>query len=171
MDNDYDRVKALYRHGSRQLDQKDYAAAAITFSRAIHVQPSYGPGWAGQGIAQANLHRYAEALESFDRAIALEPDDSAVWTFRAVVLLHLERPAEALESCNRALNICSDYAKAWTFRGAALQRLGKYEQAYKSFAAATPEGLTQPSWAQKLQQCVKRRVAELRRFQRTASSS
>jgi eukaryotic-like serine/threonine-protein kinase len=122
-------LEGRWRLSRRELDAAEYAAAG--FERAISLDSSYAPAWAG--AAAAYLRGYLtdssppeeaipRARRAVERAIALDSTMAEAWIARAVIeLLYDREPRKAGTDLDRALSINPNLAEAWDWQ--AHQRL------------------------------------------------
>jgi tetratricopeptide (TPR) repeat protein len=104
--------------------------ALVAASRAVAIDPDFGPGWAALAHAHGWLnHDWAEANADLERAVQADPNSALVHDRRALVLLAQGRSEEAIAAQIRSLEIeplslSLQHHAAWCFLLA-----GQYERA------------------------------------------
>src|SRR5262249_19892267 len=104
----------LYLRGRQHIHRirkPDLQAAADLFRRAIELDPSYGPAYAGLATAHSTLYEWFGANDA-DAPVA-------------------ERASQ------RALELSPDLAEAHVARGCALSLMKRYEEAAREFEASS----------------------------------
>jgi tetratricopeptide (TPR) repeat protein len=99
----YDRAwiisKERYHRAQRSLGrywyaQKEYAKAAVAYSKAVKVKQLDHATWFAMGCALLELDQFPRAVEVFSRAVQLENEDAESWSNLAVALLN--SPADTI---------------------------------------------------------------------------
>lgn len=73
--------------------RKEFAKAAVAFSKAVKVRQLDHPTWFAMGAALLELEQFPRAAEVFSRAVSLDNEDAESWSNLAVALLN--SPVEA----------------------------------------------------------------------------
>jgi tetratricopeptide (TPR) repeat protein len=123
-------IATLYAQNNEPLKAIDF------FSKAIRINPNFGPCYSNRGNALKEIGRYNEALINYDKAISLQPSDANNYSNRGVALQELGRLEEALSSYDKAISLDPNSAEAFSNRGVALQELGRLEEALSSYDIA-----------------------------------
>jgi serine/threonine-protein kinase len=117
-------LEGRWRLGRRELDAADYATAG--FERAISLDSTYAPAWAGASaaylrgyLAESSPPEEAipRARRAAERAIALDSAIAEAWIARAVIgLLYDREPRRAGADLDRALAINPNLAEGWDWQ-------------------------------------------------------
>ena len=120
--------------------------ALLAYEKALALDPSYAPAWAGVSAAIGNIDAMSNeppdpknrqrASEAAERAIALAPDLAEGYHSRALVRSASD-PAGALADEERALSLKSNYAWAEAIRASLLSSLGRQTEALAAARRAT----------------------------------
>jgi TolB-like protein len=125
-------LEGRWRLGRREADAAEYAATG--FERAISLDSSYAPAWAG--AAAAYLRGYLaessppeeaipRARRAVERAITLDSAVAEAWIARGVIgLLYDREPRKAGADLDRALAINPNLAEAWDWQAHQLLAMG-----------------------------------------------
>ncbi len=125
-------LEARYRLRRREPGAGEYAAAG--FERAVSLDSSYAPAWAG--AAAAYLCDYVAELSppedvipparrAAERAITLDSTLAEAWLARAVIgLLYDRDPARAAADLERAIAINPNLPEAWDWEAHRLLAMG-----------------------------------------------
>jgi tetratricopeptide (TPR) repeat protein len=81
----------------------DFAAAIVTFKRALAHNPAEVSFHNGLGSTYTRMGRYEDAIAAFERASALNPADTQSQTGLQIVYFHLKRYGEAIAAGQRAI--------------------------------------------------------------------
>jgi tetratricopeptide (TPR) repeat protein len=140
-------IDALTGLGSLALLGKDYAAALVTFERAIAVKGGDADLFTMRARAHAMLHHNPEALADYDRSVALSPTarrkNIACWQIAVYVGTGLDR-ARAL--CDEALREAPDNADFHDSRGMVGLKQRRYQDAWSDYDAAAKADPTQAGY-------------------------
>ena len=68
-------LESLLNLGTRNLEQRNFVAAAELFGRALRTDPTQTRAWRGMGIVMYAQGNTDQAIRSFRSAIALDPGD------------------------------------------------------------------------------------------------
>ena len=131
-----DDAVAHFNLGNELARRGQLQEAAISYRRALAVQPQLAPAHQSLGEILLELDRLDEAAVSFRRALQIRPDFADAHQGLGKVLLRLGECDAALPSCRRALELRPDFAQAHNTLGNALLRLARPEEAFASFRRA-----------------------------------
>jgi len=141
------RAYEYYLRGQQFLLQsraKSLRYAREMFARAIQVDPTYAPAWAGAAEAGALIHMFyptlEEELEDADEtsaeALRLAPELAEAHAARGLTLFLMHRPEEAEQAFQEALRLDPDLYQARYYHGRACFQEGRLEEAAAEFQAA-----------------------------------
>ena len=82
--------------GVKALDEKNYAAAAERFSKAVEADPKDYAARFQLALADSLLGKDAEAIAGYQAALALKPDLYEARVNLGMILLRQKRPGEAI---------------------------------------------------------------------------
>lgn len=82
-----DSADAWHMRGMAQTESNQYAAAIVSFRRAVELNPNAAASWSCLGMTLKIEGRFAEAIAAHDRAVTLAPDLPRFRVNRAVTLL------------------------------------------------------------------------------------
>lgn len=100
-----DNAQAWARRGQVQRRLSDHAGAAVSYGRAVEIDPTYAWAWNGLGLALMQRQQFDTAYDAFNTATVLHPGDLWFWHNVGDALLHLDLPDRAIEKFDRALEI------------------------------------------------------------------
>lgn len=91
--------------GLRELEQRDFVAAAATYRRVAEMLPAWAPAWTNLGTALQELDRLIEAADCYERALAIDPGMFAALNNLGSIQMHLGHYRSMIELFERALAI------------------------------------------------------------------
>ncbi len=97
--------RAYYNRGLARSHEKDYEAALMDYTKAIHLNPRMEFHYLVRAIALLNLGRNAEALADLNYALQLEPDFAMGLIQRALILDQMGQRPAALPDLERACEL------------------------------------------------------------------
>ena len=131
-----DDAVAWRRLGDAQFAAAAYKDAAVSFQRAIALEPAHPRAHHNLGRALAKLDETDAAIDSYRRAVELEPNYAIAYNNLGMALADSERLEEALVCYQRAIVLKPELAEAVGNQGNALLRLGRAEEAVSCFERA-----------------------------------
>lgn len=126
-------AKALheYQAGVREMNRRNYRAAANHFRKAVHRFPSFAAGYRKLGIAYASLGRFAEARRAIGKAFQLDKNDGKNYALLGFVYLEEKQLPKAKQALEQSIHLSKDN---WL----AQLELGRLLYEENAFAAARP---------------------------------
>ena len=122
----------------RNHELAGWEEALEAFSRALHMDPKYGPAYAGRALVHVDQHQLHEARADCERARQLAPGDAQVWYAWGYLALHQGHDTEALRCLRRAQKLDRRHLPTLLARAQVHRSLGQqdratvlYEQAWK----------------------------------------
>jgi TolB-like protein/Flp pilus assembly protein TadD len=133
-------LKTFHLNGRRNLE-----SARQMFSRAIEIDPSYAPAYAGEADASAFLYMYAgsrdqdlaKAGSASARALELAPDSAEAHASRGVALMLGKHYPEAAGEFETAMQLDPKLFEAAYFYARTLFVQGKSEEAARMYELAS----------------------------------
>jgi protein O-GlcNAc transferase len=122
-------VVAYCNLGNALLGQGRPEDAAVSYQRAIALQPDYAEAHFNLGLAFQNQDRLDEAVASYQRAIAIKPDYAEAHNNMGIALQRQGKLRAAAESYRQSLALRPDNAEAHNNLGYALRELGELAEA------------------------------------------
>lgn len=122
--------------GKALVAKRQFAAAIVSYDRAIALKPDFAEAYIQRGNAQRKLGQFESAVASYDRALALLPEHAETHCNRAIALKELRRFEMAVAGYDRAIALNPDFLAAHANRGVALAALQQHEAAVASFDRA-----------------------------------
>ncbi|MDM7923518.1 MAG: hypothetical protein QUS14_14565 [Pyrinomonadaceae bacterium] len=136
-------VSEYEANGNRAFNEKNYAASAVEFTKAIAVDPDGAEYYFGRGRAYLMLGKNAEAVADYTKMIQLSAADRTAarnlhlaYNNRAAAYLGLGKDALAVADLTAAIKLKPDYAWAYKVRGGIYQRTGNAAAAKADLAKA-----------------------------------
>jgi serine/threonine protein kinase/lipoprotein NlpI len=126
----------VMKAGQEQLRNKDFAAALVSFTKAVALRPRGHLAHFNLAVAQQNLQQNEAAVKSYSQVIRLTPDNALAYAERGVCLVRLRRDEEALIDFQRALEIMPGLPIALNGRGGVAFRRKQYRLALADYDAA-----------------------------------
>lgn len=128
------------QHGQQAFSQRDFAAAASQFDRAVSADRGRYEGWVNLGVCQLELGQADTALHCLQRAAALAPAQPMVLQLLGDALRAASRGDEAIAAYRRSLALAPS-ADAHNKLGCLLRsrwQLADAEQALRQAQQADP---------------------------------
>ena len=139
---------SLTGDGFSLYNQGRYMDAFEAYNRAVQINNSYAPGWAGMGFAQNMLGNFEYALKCLNNSTELDPSNSDAWNSKGFALNSLGRYQEAIICLKKAIELNHESGGSWNNIGFALMNLGDNSGALKAFDKAIELNNTD-SWRNK----------------------
>jgi tetratricopeptide (TPR) repeat protein len=128
---DPDTANALAIRAQALLEQRDYAASARDFTRALNLKPgdtATGNLFRGRGQARMRLGDYLGAVDDYTQALVLQPDQG-IWAHRGWAYFFAESHRLALRDFEESLRLGPMGVEARIGRGLARVALGQDREA------------------------------------------
>lgn len=135
LEDDSRPTREIYRDAHRDLQEGEFASAALKFERVIHEEPSNGEAHFMLGATFLSGGHVEAAYECMNTAIELDPTNGPCHTALGKIQT-VVAPAEALATLQRACELDSGNAEAWGFYGDELSRRGAVREAGRAFEKA-----------------------------------
>lgn len=84
-----------YIAGVAATRTKEWSVAAVAFTRAVELRPTYAEAWNGLGYALRNDGKYAQSLEAYGEALRLRPDYPEALEYLGEAYVKMGRLADA----------------------------------------------------------------------------
>ena len=111
------------------LKKKQYAAAAVEWSKALQLEPDEAPAHNNLGRALVETGKVEEGMEHYRRALELSPGYPEAYNNLGNALVRRRRLPEAVEQFEKALESNPDHASAQVNLGATLAQMGRIDEA------------------------------------------
>jgi tetratricopeptide (TPR) repeat protein len=131
--------------GHLRLHEFNWSAAEQQFTRAIDLNPGYGPAHYYYGNLLAALGRFDEAVAEAQHALDLDPLSPNTRVNRLFTLYLARRYDEALEQVHETIEIDPTYVGVYYYLGLIYERLGRYDEAIAAFQKMTPIARSGPT--------------------------
>jgi tetratricopeptide (TPR) repeat protein len=110
LERDPRNFEALREFGNIQFDQRDWAAAAALYNRALEVRPDHVNTRADRALALLQLNRIDDAVIELRSAIELNPNHPQALFYLGLVLAEFKNdPQGALELWKRLVATTPDF--------------------------------------------------------------
>jgi tetratricopeptide (TPR) repeat protein len=136
-------VSEFEANGNRFFGEKNYAASAAEFTKAIAVDPEGAEYYFGRGRAYLMLGKNNEAVADYTKMIQLAASDKTAarnlhlaYNNRAAAYLGLGKNDLAIADLTQAIKLKPDYAWAYKVRGGIYQQTGNSAAAKADLAKA-----------------------------------
>ncbi|QDT04055.1 Serine/threonine-protein kinase PrkC [Rubripirellula lacrimiformis] len=107
-----------------QFSQRDYSAAAISFTQSLERAPESSRLWLLRGLCYLQLSQGERAVEDFTAAIKFNPSNWKALTNRGLVSMNRGNPASAVEDFTEAAKHAPDRGHILLLRSRAYRKLG-----------------------------------------------
>lgn len=129
------RAKEKYRN-------KDYAGAAVEYSRAINLDSTSPALYNNRGLCRYKLQYYQEALADYNTALRLDSTFCDAHYNKGNCLMAVIRYPEAMHCYDRVIQLDPQYNKAYSKRAQVLYLLEDYTSAIDDYSKAIRMGAT-----------------------------
>ena len=116
------------------MNQHNYPAAIVDFSRSIEIKPT-DAAYDNRGTAQRALKKIEEAITDYTKSIEINPSAGAYYN-RAVAYEENGKSELAFSDYTRAIELNPKLAEAFANRGLMLLRQGKDAEAERDLETA-----------------------------------
>ena len=99
------RARKDFELGASAYMRQEFKESARLFSRAIHIDQNFAPGYVYRGSAYFKCGRLKSAMADFNRAIQKDPDFALAYHLRGLVHEKQGNYAKAYRDFDRALHI------------------------------------------------------------------
>lgn len=110
--------------------------AAISFRRALRMNPRVPSGWVLVGHEYVELRNPSAAIASYLRGTQVSPADHRAWFGLGQVYDLLGSPAQAADYYRRAADLCPLDSRLWAALGAVFEAEEMYDHALDSYSNA-----------------------------------
>ena len=126
--------QSLYALAEAKFGMKEWAGAAMTYSRLIGLDPMDPDAHVGRGLALASQRVNLAALKDFSRAIELSPDQAQTYVYRGWIYLRLKELDAAMADFDEAIKLSPSLLADVTLSRGGVHRLrGEYERAVREY--------------------------------------
>lgn len=108
---------------------RQYAAALMDCTHAIHLLPTDAKSYRWRGDASAGFRHWEYAIPAYDEAIRRQPGDNVFFNQRAWVNLNQGRYDLCVEDASAGLQLNPRNVALWTNRSSCYEHLQKYDLA------------------------------------------
>lgn len=136
-------AQAWYRIGTFRAADREWAAAADAYTRAIGLRGDYAEAYNNRGIARARQEQYAEARADFNQSIRLRPHDEQGYYNRGYMALTRCQYEAALADLDVAAEKSPSNAQIYFDRAAANIGMGRVAEARMDLRLARSYALPQ----------------------------
>ena len=134
---------ALFRIGSKQFNDHQFAAARESFSRVIELDSRNAKAYRALGMTDLELKDYQAAYQAWLKAVDLDPNDETSTYYLGRLFYQADLANEAAAWLRQALKIAPDDFKATTYLGLSAEALGYDDTAGKLYRKAVAESEAQ----------------------------
>jgi tetratricopeptide (TPR) repeat protein len=114
--------------------------SAAEFSRAIQVDPGFGPAWHARGWTYGRMKQWDKALVDLSQATALDPADYLAWRNRAHAHARLGQWQQAMADWDTAMELHPAPPEQWrNERVLACGTLGAWDKAAADLRSLSPD--------------------------------
>jgi tetratricopeptide (TPR) repeat protein len=121
-------------------------SAVRSLTKAIALDPKFGPAYALRAIAFAKLKEYRQAVRDYDKVLELIPEPEAariVYNDRGLVKVSLEEYQSAVQDFTKSIAIgCKESCGSYENRADAYIKLHDYPKAIEDISAAIKQKLS-----------------------------
>lgn len=133
----YPKAFVLYNIlGVAQENQRKYPEAAMTYRKALELEPCIAEIHVNLGAVLAQLGHADEAIACYRKAIALRPDVTVAYYNLGILLQQLGRLDEAAAAYRKAITQQPGFFEAIGNLGTVMQKQGKLEEAIRLYRQA-----------------------------------
>jgi len=122
-------AKDFFNRASKKYKDKEYAAAAVEYTRALELSPESAVLFNNRGLCYFKLEQWDKALNDYERAIILDPNYKQAYLNAGNVSLDKTEYDKALLSFDKALAIDSFYTPVYAKKAFSLYQLEDYKGA------------------------------------------
>jgi tetratricopeptide (TPR) repeat protein len=131
-----DDRNVLVALGGAYVQIEDFPMARKALTRALAIDPKYGPTWLNVAVLEIQTEHLDEAETALDRADHLLPDDPRSAYLRGVVLEQRDQVRRALRYYQRAVHADAGNANYLVALALAYERLGRTTSAVRTLDRA-----------------------------------
>jgi len=124
-------------HGVGLLNLKEYKLAALSFNRAIDINPSYVDAYFNLGKTQRELGKTSDAIISYSKCIELDKNYANAFNNRGTIFLEdLKDYDKSLENFQQFIKLAPNSTLGQNNLGAVLYKLERYDEAINCYDRA-----------------------------------
>jgi tetratricopeptide (TPR) repeat protein len=134
-------AKDFYNRAVNKYEDKEYAAAAIEYTRALEIAPESAVLFNNRGLCYFKMEQWDKAEDDYDRAVYLDPEYKQAFLNLGNVFLDKAEYDNAVLSFDKALDIDSSYTPIFAKKAYVLYQLEDYKSAlyfYKKAIESIP---------------------------------
>ena len=110
----YPREKRIhYNLGIHHWNKKEFSEAIDAYSKALALDPNYGPALNGLGYTYADMGNYEKAIESFEKYASVSPGDANPLDSLAEIYFQTGKLGDSINKYQGAIEAQSDYFEAY----------------------------------------------------------
>ena len=123
-DDSAEQARKAFADGQRQVSQRKFEAAAISFSEAAQLKPDWADPLVERAKVYMKLYLFQEAIHSYDQAIQLKPNDPVILNLRGYAYYSASEFPQAVNDFDEAIRLDPAMAEAFQNRGNAKWQMG-----------------------------------------------
>lgn len=153
--------KDWYEQGIKYGQQGDLENALKCFQKLIEIEPANASGYINAGKVYGLQRNFNEAIKYLEKAIELDPRFLEAYINLGAIYERMGDYNNAIKYAQKALELNAGHPAAHFNLGFAYLMNGDKESTLKEYHEL--KRLKQDSWAERLEKCIVRREAELRK--------
>ena len=127
--NTFETAKEIFLDGLRLLENADFPAAEIQFTRSLELLPDRVSTLNNLEAVKLKLNKFTEAEAAARKAISLEEQSPEAWINLGMALSASNRPEAALSAYEKVLHYNPTHAGAWLSKARTLFTLKQHPEA------------------------------------------
>lgn len=129
-------AKDFFNRASKKYQDKEYAGAAVEYTRALELSPESAVLFNNRGLCYYKLEQWDKAKDDYDRAVTLDPEYKQAFLNLGNVFLDKAEYDNAVLSFDKALAIDSFYTPVYAKKAYVLYQLEDYKSAAEFYEKA-----------------------------------
>lgn len=102
-----------YNLGIHYWNKKEFQSAIDSYSKALALDPNFGPALNGMGYAYADMGNFEKAIESFEKYASVSPGDANPLDSLAEIYFQIGQLNNSIKKYEEAIEAQSDYFEAY----------------------------------------------------------
>ena len=131
-----------FKLASKKYKEKNYAASAVDYTRAIELSPNSAVLYNNRGLAYFKIEKWDKALEDYNTCITLDKDFKQAYLNKGNLNLKKGEYEEALLNFDKVLQVDSLYTTVYIKKASALYQLSDYKEALVFYTKAIENAST-----------------------------
>lgn len=91
-----------FTRAGEQYKEGNYKESIDLYSKAISINPDFGPSYNNRAAAEVSLRRYDDALSDYDKAIELMPENAGSYYGRGLTKILMFKEEAGCKDLNEA---------------------------------------------------------------------